>query len=103
MGIDEGVKHQIIRKANVQQDRSLGVVNLAILEKGEVIGLEECQNKPSVSAPPPRKHTVVCKTHKSTVLFLSHQHLSDRVLSDAQTERDVIFENIIHNMFFKTR
>jgi hypothetical protein len=44
----------------------MGCVRLAILEKGEVIGLEECQNKTSGLA---RKHTVVCKTNGSQVLF----------------------------------
>ena len=42
MGMDAGVKHQILKKAQVQQDRSLGVVNLVIMEKGEVLGLDEC-------------------------------------------------------------
>ena len=42
MGMDAGVKHQILKKTNVQNDISLKTVNLIILEKGEVIGLDEC-------------------------------------------------------------
>ena len=42
-GLDAGVRHQILKKTGIQQDRTLNSVNLVIMEKGEVIGLEECQ------------------------------------------------------------
>lgn len=74
------------------------------MEKGEVIGLEECQQKPAPGQPlPNRQHTVTCKANGSTVLFLSYQHFADRVLSDATSERDVIFENLVRKVFFNTR
>ena len=103
MGLDAGVKHLILKKAHVQQDRSLATVSLAVLEKGEVLGLEECQNRPTAAPAPPRKHTVTCKANNSTVLFLSHQNFAERVLSNAQSERDIVFENMLHRLFFKTR
>ena len=52
---------------------------------------------------PPRQHTVTSKANGSTVLFLSYQHFADRVLSDSTSERDVIFENLVHKVFFNTR
>lgn len=51
----------------------------------------------------PRKHTVVCKANKSLVLFLPLVQFHDRVLNDPQTERDILFDNIVHNLFFETR
>ena len=36
---DLGVKLKILKKTNVQQDRSLKTIKVAILEKGEVLGI----------------------------------------------------------------
>jgi hypothetical protein len=40
--VNLGTKNQILRKASVTSDCSLSKVSLALLEVGEVIGLEEC-------------------------------------------------------------
>jgi len=37
------------------------------------------------------------------VLFLSAQIFFDRVCCDAQSERDIMFETAVHNLFFETR
>lgn len=37
--IEQTVKFKIIKKAAVQQDSSLKIVNIALLERGEVLGL----------------------------------------------------------------
>ena len=36
---DAGVKLKIMKKTSVQQDRSLKTIKIAILEKGEVLGI----------------------------------------------------------------
>lgn len=72
-GLDAGIRHKILRKAKVQQDRALTSISLAIMEQGEVLGLEECQHKAQqIGNLLKRQHTVVCKANGSTVLFLPY-------------------------------
>ena len=70
----------------------MGTVSLALLERGELIGLEECETK---SNPPPRKHSVICKQSDSSVLFMSHEHFASRVLSSLDLGKDVMYENLL--------
>lgn len=52
-------------------------VAIALIERGEVLGLEECNTK---TDPPKRQHTVICKQNGSQLLFLDHESFVQRVL-----------------------
>lgn len=75
-------------------------VNLVILERGEVLGLEECESR---GYPKPRRQTVTCKQNNSTLLFLKHEVFVTRVLSDWESNRDVMYENILKTVFNQQR
>lgn len=40
--MDAGAKYKLLKKTNVQQDKSLNNVKVSILERGQIFGLEEC-------------------------------------------------------------
>ena len=86
----------------MQQDRSRKVVRISILERGEILGFQECNKRISQELPP-RKFTATCVQNNSTVLFLSYQHFYERVMAEVNTERDLKFENILKNFFAKAR
>ena len=90
----------LIKKAQVQQDRSLKTITLSLLERGEIIGLEECEQKQN---PPPRKHTVVCKSHGSILLFISYENWVSRVLNHVDLQKDIQFDNLQKELLYKLR
>jgi uncharacterized protein YaeQ len=67
-------------------------VSLALLERGEVIGLEECETK---GQPDPRRHTVICKQSGSVLLYMSHENFASRVLSSFDMSKDIMYENLL--------
>jgi hypothetical protein len=100
---DLGVKLKILKKTSVQQDRSLNSIKVAILEKGEVLGIQEYSPASETAEPVNRLHTVTCVQNNSTVLFLPHNHFVDFVLAEPSFEADVKFENILHKQITNLR
>ena len=93
--IDPMAKFQLRKQAQVIKDKSLATIKYAILGKGEVFGLHECQHKPTSPKYTMRQQTVTCVENGSRVIFINHQAFADRVLSEVNTERDIKFETIL--------
>ena len=100
---DVGVKLKLIKKTAIQQDRSLNTIKIAILEKGEVLGIQEYLPGSENFEPKKRMQTATCIRSNSTVLFLAHQHFADFVLAEPTLETDVKMENILHRQLIHLR
>lgn len=76
---------------------------MSILERGQIFGLEECEQKNKEESLLPRKQTVTCVKNHSCLLFMSYQHFAEHVLSNVAIEADVKFENVVRKYFYKMR
>ena len=101
--IDPMAKFQLKRQAQVIKDKSLATIKYAILGKGEVFGLQECQYKPASPKYTMRQQTVTCVQNDSRVIFINHTAFAERVLSDVNTEKDIKFETILKQHFYDSR
>ena len=101
--IDPMAKFQLKRQTQVLKDKSLATIKYAILGRGEVFGLQECQYRASSPKYSMRQHTVTCVQNNSKAIFISHQAFADRVLSDVNTEKDIKFETVLKQHFYDSR
>ena len=96
-----GVKHIVRKNINTLQDKSAKNSPIALLTRGAVIGLEECNTK---SAPPPaRHHTLKSRTNDTKLLFLPYETFVARVLNNQHVEPSVRKESMVHAEFNSAR
>ena len=101
--IDPMAKFSLKKQTKIIQDKSRATIKYAILGKGDLFGLQECQYKPNNPKIPLRQHTVTCVQNDSKVIFINHAAFSDRVLSDINTEGDIKMDTIIKKHFYESR
>ena len=74
--IDPIARLKLNEQTKVTFDRSLQTMKVAVLGKGEIIGLEECQQRCNRLMPGEeliaRQTSAKCVEHESQVLFLSY-------------------------------
>ena len=91
---------QLVRKnVNTLQDRSLKNSVLALLTRGAVIGLEECNETPPLK----RQHSVKSRTKDAKLLFLPYEIFQARVLNNQHVEPIVRNESMVHAEFNSCR
>ena len=102
MKVDPMAKFKLRKQTKVVKDRSRRTVRLAILGTGELFGLEECQTKSSKTLRP-RGYTVNCLENNSKVIFMSHQIMSEKVLSDPRAEQQIKYDCALKEFFHNSR